>query len=173
MGSLKEMYERIKCREYDQYIKDHTSNVWKSYEQFIKPHLTDDNLISKCDELISQHDKSKWSPEEYDAYAHYFYIDKDNPDETSFDYAWLTHLHRNPHHHQYWVLIRDEGEKEPLDMPEEYIIEMLCDWHSFSAKKPESTAWQWYEDNQSDMVLSENTKQLINKYIEFVKEPLT
>ena len=57
-------------------------------------------------------------------------------------------------------------------MPENYVIEMLCDWMSFSLKNPESTAYNWWIDNQDKMVMSEGTKKLVNKYIEYFKNPL-
>ena len=163
--TLKEMYDRVKCREYDAYIRQHTQNVQKCYEQFIRPILTDEALCSRCDEVVSQHDASKWNPDEYDAYAHYFYIDEVK-DERSFDYAWLAHQHKNPHHWQSWVLMRDSGEKTPLDMPEEYIIEMLCDWSSFQYRVPGSTAANWYTEHSGEMTLSENTKQTIDRYLQ-------
>ena len=67
---------------------------------------------------------------------------------------------------------RDSGEQVPLDIPEKYVIEMLSDWHSFSKKNPESTAYKWYNDNKDKMILSENTIKLIEKYIDLLKEPL-
>ena len=168
------MYERIKCNEYDTYLHNHINGVIDSYNQFIRPNLDDLDLISICDEIMPKHDMSKWDKDEYDAYAHYFYIDEENmKNQLAFDYAWLIHQHKNPHHHQHWVLIRDEGEKEPLDMPEHYVIEMLCDWSSFSKKDPSSTAFKWWNDNQDNMVLSEKTKKLIELYIQYLKEPLT
>ena len=57
-------------------------------------------------------------------------------------------------------------------MPFEYVIEMLCDWQSFSERDPESTAWNWYENNGDNMMLSDNTRKIIKKYIKYFKDPL-
>lgn len=164
--SLKEIYDRIKCREYDKYIEEHTSNVWKCYQEFVLPKLTDENLISKCNEVVSLHDASKWNTDEYDAYADHFYINPDNKDETEFNKAWLFHIHQNRHHWQFWVLMHDSGEKEPIDMPEEYIIEMICDWSSFQYMYEGSTANKWYFDNKDKMLLSDKTREILEKYLE-------
>lgn len=49
---------------------------------------------------------------------------------------------------------------------------MLCDWHSFSAKEKDSTAYAWYKENGPKMILSDNTRKLIDKYINYFKQPL-
>lgn len=45
-------------------------------------------------------------------------------------YAWLHHQHKNKHHWEYWVV--DPVSKQALPMPRKYLIEMVCDWRSFS-----------------------------------------
>ena len=42
---------------------------------------------------------------------------------------------------------------------------MLCDWHSFSYKNSESTANKWYNDNKDKMLLSDNTKKIIENIL--------
>ena len=71
------------------------------------------------------------------------------------------------------MLVREEGELVPLDMPIPYICEMLCDWHSFTLRDPESTAYKWWQDNQHKMTLSDNTVEVIEAIIGFMKEPLS
>ena len=41
--------------------------------------------------------------------------------------AWLLHIHRNPHHWQYWVLINDNPEEGEnlIEMPYNYIIGLV------------------------------------------------
>ena len=88
--------------------------------------------------LWLNHDESKNDPDEYNAYDDYFYgKNRSYGVVMAFKQAWLEHIHRSPHHWQHWVLINDEPEEGEviLEMPYEYIIEMICDWWSFSWKK--------------------------------------
>lgn len=166
--------------KYLKYLDDHISSVKRSWYEILYPTLvTESDLtvedFTKIQNVIDTHDQSKYSTEEFLPYLHHFYPTEENPDnEEEFDMAWLHHQKVNPHHWQYWVLIRDKGSAiVPMDMPLEYVIEMLCDWHSFSYKNPESTAYKWYQDNKNQMILSKNTKDLIDKYIAYLKDPLS
>jgi hypothetical protein len=43
----------------------------------------------------------------------------------------LQHHHCNKHHWQYWVFpIQNKLNNNVIDIPEEYVIEMICDWIS-------------------------------------------
>lgn len=161
-------------QEYYDYLESHIAGVERSWNEILKPALLS-NLdihdltvedLDIIDDQISRHDMSKYEDDEFEAYRKWFYpVDESEKDQRSFDLAWLLHQKRNPHHHQYWVLIRDEGELEPLDMPVNYIIEMLCDWSSFQYKTPGSTANKWYSENKDKMTLSDNTRKLVEKYL--------
>lgn len=163
-------------QEYLDYLEDHITGVQRSWNEMLKPYVeenykdTDVAEISRC---IALHDSSKYMTDEFDPYCNYFYPSEGfEKDEEAFDLAWLLHQHRNPHHPQHWVLVRDEGQLVPLDMPFEYICEMLCDWHSFSLRDPKSTAYKWYIDNHENMQLSDNTIKIVEDLIEALQEPL-
>lgn len=162
--------------EYFEYLEAHISGVIRSWEEILRTYVEKNYPevdLGEIDRNIRQHDASKYEPDEFDAYCNYFYpCPGFEKDEDAFDYAWLMHQHRNPHHHQHWVLIRDEGEKQPLDMHFKYICEMLCDWHSFSLKDPKSTAYNWWTNNRENMMLSEYTISIIEDLIEAMKMPL-
>jgi len=56
------------------------------------------------------HDWSKFLPSEWLPYARTFYKSdgsKQYVESPEFNAAWLKHIHRNPHHWQHWVLVRD------------------------------------------------------------------
>lgn len=157
-------------KEYDSYIEEHVVNVKKGYEWF-KKKLPDyigslnynTNDLSKIDEVINSHDKSKWSEEEYPAYDKYFYGgNRSHKVVNDFNYAWLHHIHANPHHWQHWVLIHDDP-NEPttvLEMPDVYILEMICDWWTFSWNKGNLTEiFSWY-DNHKDHILFHNKTRI-------------
>lgn len=79
------------------------------------------------------HDMSKFSPQEFFPYAHKFYS-KQNDENTDLRWknAWLHHQNHNKHHWEYWIV--NKITKEALPMPKKYVIEMVCDWRSFSRK---------------------------------------
>ena len=174
------MNNRTNCEnprqgEYYDYLVNHISNVQKAYKEILRPvveKMYPDDL-PYCDLSVAQHDASKYDNEEFNAYCNYFYpCDGFEKDSSAFDLAWLRHQHLNLHHWQHWVLMRDSGEKQPVDMPIEEIVNMLCDWHSFSAKDSESTAYNWYNENKDKMLLSDNTKELVEYFIQYMGDPL-
>jgi hypothetical protein len=152
----------------------HIGNVVKSFHVLVPNLDLDKDTIDSLEKQISMHDKSKYSKEEFIPYMDYFY--PEDPDQekdiTSFNYAWLHHITVNKHHWNHWILIEDTGKPKALDMPLNYIIEMLCDWQSFSAKNPDSTAYNWYKKNKDKMIISDKTRNIIEKYILFLEEPI-
>lgn len=152
--------------EYNTYIIEHTDNVIKAY-MWLKDH----DIIKKdiLDEL-KLHDLSKYSLYEYEAYDDYFYGTKTKAVKEAFNYAWLHHIHNNPHHWQYWVLINDEDGTIALEMPENYVYEMICDWWSFSHKVGKlSEIFNWYNSHKKNMILHENTRRLVEEILDKIK----
>ena len=90
--------------------------------------IEDGALMSLVAQNIAAHDMSKFQLKEYDAYDKYFYSNRTKEVEKAFNYAWLHHIHANPHHWQYWVLKHDDEPEEALEMPVEYVYEMIADW---------------------------------------------
>ena len=172
---VKILHERVSNRrnEYEEYLKQHINGVQKAYA-LIKNNLKLSKVdLLELDNIIKNHDMSKYEDEEFYPYLYHFYPSQAGVDiEEEYDKAWNHHQKHNPHHWQYWILQKDSGEQKILDMPEKYVIEMICDWHSFSIKNPKSTAYQWWVDNQHKLMLSDKTKNLVNNYIEYFKEPL-
>ncbi len=159
--------------EYLEYLHQHISNVNIAWKSVLRPKvatLTSDEELSYIDKCILMHDKSKYDRIEFIPYLNHFYPHLDYPDCTSdYDFAWLHHQNINPHHWQYYVLIKDCGDIDILDMPLSYVCEMLCDWHSFSYKDLESTAFNWFKSNSDNMMLSNNTLDIIYKLIDVLK----
>lgn len=48
--------------------------------------------------------------------------------QAAFNYAWLHHQQRNPHHWQHWMLREDSGKTIVLLAPATLADEMVCDW---------------------------------------------
>lgn len=119
-------------QKYDEYLEKHRQAVKKAYQWIAAyiPELTDVEATRN----IEFHDMSKNTPDEYTPYDNYFYGEQTPAIIEAFNRAWLIHIHRNPHHWQYWVLINDEPKEGTIliEMPYPYIIEMICDWWAFS-----------------------------------------
>jgi hypothetical protein len=154
---------------YKTYIIEHVSNVTKAYNWLIEHNITSESLRTQ----ISLHDVSKYSDQEYDAYDKYFYGDKTKEVKENFNVAWLHHIHNNPHHWQHWVLINDDDGTHALEMPKEYVIEMICDWWAFSHKSGNLyEIFDWYKSHKKNMILHENTKKLVEDLLNKIKEEL-
>ena len=166
--------------EYDDYINNHKQNVAKAYRWLVDnlpDVLGDQNVANDVDRnVIYLHDESKYDEEEYQAYDDYFYGGNRSSEVVDkFNYAWLHHIHNNPHHWQYWVLINDEPNEgmKILDMPDCYIIEMICDWWAFSWRKYEETEnpedlkeiFKWYDKHKDYMKLSDYTENKVNSIL--------
>lgn len=155
---------------YDDYIKVHIGYVstglrWMEENLDLSDLGITSGDFSNAHWRVTNHDESKYDKEEYEAYDNYFYGgNRSFKVVQDFNYAWLHHIHHNPHHWQYWVLINDD-EKEgtiALEMPKECVLEMIADWWSFSWKESSLLEiFDWYEKHRERMILHKNTRKLV------------
>lgn len=164
---------------YDEYLKEHKDNVSKAFDWLREetPEVfPDSNTLHACEHLCHyEHDSSKELLDEYDAYDEYFYGNRSFAVVQNFNKAWLLHIHRNPHHWQHWVLINDDPDKGEIlvDMPDENIIEMICDWWSFSWKQEKlDEIFTWYDDHKDHMKLSDYTRLRVEYILDVIKTRL-
>lgn len=164
-------------REYDNYLEQHKGNVRKGFE-WIRENLPKliENIPNLEWQICFNHDQSKTEPDEYDAYDKYFYGNNRSYQVVQdFNYAWLRHIHRNPHHWQYWILTNDDPDLGEiiLDMPANYIIEMICDWWAFSWSKGDLTEiFKWYEERKEYIKISNKTRKEVESVLRMIKEKL-
>lgn len=168
--------------KYDEYIESHITNVYKAF-LWLKDNLYNE-LFGGDETLRSQteyncqyaHDASKRDPFEYEAYDEYFYGGNRSYEVVQkFNRAWLEHIHKNPHHWQYWILINDNPDEGEiiLDMPYIYIIEMICDWWSFSFNKGNLyEIFDWYNGHKQYMKLSDYTRMKVEDILSKIKDKL-
>lgn len=160
---------------YDIYLRDHIQGVKRAFD-----YMSDHGILQvigadydRCLELVNAHDSSKYGKEEYDAYDEYFYGKTRSDTVDNFNLAWLHHIHSNPHHWQYWLLKEDSGELKPLAMPVEYVVEMVCDWWSFSWKTGNlHEIFDWYTGHETKMVLNPMTKAVVTELLGMIKESI-
>ena len=170
--------------KYDVYLINHKGNVRKGYE-WLKNNLP--NIFEvygwenyDFEHLICfEHDNSKSLINEYVPYDNYFYGGIRSYEVVqAFNKAWLFHIHRNPHHWQYWILKQDKldsnGNQEIyIDMEYPYIIEMICDWWSFSWGNNNLFAiFKWYEESSPYIKVSEKTRGIIEVTLKMMKDKL-
>mgnify|MGYP007069858149 CR=1 FL=1 len=176
--------------QYDAYLKEHIDNVYNGY-LWILGHIEPEKLDKllpgiKWDSLMMQiksHDWSKRTEEEYGAYDAYFYGTGSGPAgkapevQRAFDRAWLHHIHNNLHHWQHWVLIDDEGDNsngdkyKPLDIPNECIIEMICDWWSFSWKKGDlREIFNWWDEHLDKVIMTDSSREKVEGLLAMIRE---
>lgn len=142
--------------EYEDYVIAHKERVTKFSNWLLSncPELFEGVDTEVFKDLIREHDESKFSEEEFDAYAQKWF----GNGEDSFEYkeAWKHHWMNNEHHPEYWL-----GE----DMPYIYILEMICDWGSFSIVKGDlkelSDFYFNKAKNDPEKNLSDATKEII------------
>lgn len=147
--------------ENKKYIEEHKANV-KKFSEWLEenlPELFENIDIELFDEMIAEHDDSKFSEEEFEPYAQKWFGNKEKSLE--YEEAWKHHWTHNEHHPEFWL-----GE----DMPYIYILEMLCDWGSFSIKSGDMRELSkfYYEKAKDDEEknLSDNTKTIIEEILD-------
>lgn len=142
--------------EYKNYIIEHKANVAKFADWLEEnvPEVFEGVDLEVFDEILEEHDESKWSEEEFEPYAQRWHGDKIKTLE--YEEAWKHHWMNNEHHPEFWL-----GE----DMPYIYILEMICDWGSFSMKSGNlHELTNFYFDKAKDdeeKNLSDATKEII------------
>jgi hypothetical protein len=162
--------------DYSKYLDQHIYNVYKGYD-WIRDNVPDVLEGYDCEfQIRYMHDNTKFDVEEYDAYDQYFYGGKKTAEvKENFNLAWLHHIHNNPHHWQHWILINDNpGEGMViLDMPHNYIIEMVCDWWAFSWNKGNLyEIFNWYDQHKAYMKLSDKTRKTVEDILTKLKAKL-
>ena len=165
--------------QYDNYLKNHRENVAKGFawlENNLPKTVAQDPGSDWSKSILFEHDKSKDNADEYRAYDVYFYGgNRSYAVVQNFRRAWLMHIHRNPHHWQHWVLINDDPNEGEIvmDMPYNYIVEMICDWWAFSWGKGDLTEiFKWYDEHKDYMKLSDHTRYTVESILNKMKEKL-
>lgn len=163
--------------QYDQYLTKHKENVKNGFD-WIRNNLPDmiENISNLEWQCCFDHDQSKSESDEYEAYDAYFYgNNKSYQVVQDYRKAWLLHLHRNPHHWQHWILINDDPKEGEIliEMPVNYIWEMICDWWAFSwAKGNLHEIFKWYDEHKNYMKLHTNTRKKVEEILAKIKEKL-
>lgn len=165
---IKEHELIIKTKEYKKYIDNHIENVQKAWniidQATTKYKLNSWGQQNGCnahmfiDEFIKEHDKSKYSIEEFEGYRKKFYpIIGEDFDEEEFEKAWEHHQEHNLHH---WQSMRAIDYDHVFIL--EYTIEMICDWFAMAMQFGESHR-DYYNKNKDKIELEKWQHELIEE----------
>jgi hypothetical protein len=126
------------------------------------------------------HDWHKFLPSEFFPYANYFGVKKENksgktgyykPVNTGndeFEIAWLSHIHRGKHHWQHWAIPTESGHRL-YDIPDKYLLEMVCDWWGAGrAQGAKTSPLKWYEENKSKIVMTPSSEARLRAILDIV-----
>lgn len=154
--------------ENKKYIEEHKDNV-RQFAEWLRgqlPEIFEGVDLDAFNELIQEHDDSKFSEEEFEPYAQKWFNNSGKTPE--YEEAWKHHWMNNEHHPEFWL-----GE----DMPYIYILEMICDWGSFSMKSGNleelSDFYFTKAKDDEEKNISENTKIIIEEILEKINSVLT
>ena len=146
--------------KYRTQVEEHKERV-KQVADWLKeklPELFDEVDIDVFDDLIKEHDASKFSEEEFEPHAQKWFNNSGKTPE--YEAAWTHHWMHNEHHPEFWL-----GE----DMPYIYILEMICDWGSFSIKSGNfrelSDFYYKKAKDDEEKMLSDGTKEIIEEIL--------
>ena len=164
------MYEN---NDYTNYVTGHKSNLDKVWNAMIPILVEKYNVPPPVIEVITKnianHDASKSSPEEFEAYARHWYPEdgkKPNKESDEYKMAWLHHMQNNKHHWNHWIIVDSKTEFEAVEMPFIYIMEMLVDWSAQGLNPGSEGVKKWYNDNKKDFIMHKNTTKFIKMFID-------
>jgi hypothetical protein len=163
---------RLAEKEYTSYIDAHVRNVCKAFEEFGEELCKEAGADYKeVEKAIYEHDESKYDDVEYDAFREHFYPVEGElkGDPSAYDKAWLHHLQHNKHHPEHWCIVNGKNSITILDMPPEDVVHMVCDWQSFYYVGKGSAYDFYYNTDKKEGLLSDNTRELLERLLEIVK----
>ena len=158
---------------YDEYLAKHIGDVNKGLHWMLDnlPLTQEEKSAIETAMVEFSHDDSKYSTEEYQAYDQFFYGgNRSYAVCEAFNYAWLHHIHNNPHHWQYWVLLEDDPESgvpfKALQIPLPYIFEMVADWWTFSWKNNNLfEIFNWYADHRYKQLIHPESRMILENVL--------
>lgn len=130
------------------------------------------NKLSVPIERLIIHDHSKWSAEEFPAYARHFH---GGGDPVNFAKAWLHHLQHNDHHWQHWIFpdgYNLEGanlENGVMEMPVYAALEMIADW--LGTSKTYTGSWDmsdWLTKNIPKITVHSKTAKYLRETLDIL-----
>lgn len=160
----------INKRKYLKYIEKHLDNIEKAAWEMIEcPKLNslfmDEELCYNFLQRIKNHDKSKYSEEEFNAYRKYYHpINPEEKESVKEDYAkaWEHHWKNNDHHWQ----ARQNKTSFDVNNDEDVLplLENVADWLAMGYEFG-NRPYQYYELNKDKIQLCPEEREFLEKII--------
>ena len=156
-----------KYKKHAAYIELHRENVKKTY-LVLRNHLPENIHVDlkKLDKIINEHDLSKFDEEEFTGYAEHYYGEQTEENNEKFNKSVEHHKYSNKHHAESWI-----KDNKIEYMPDEYIVEMVCDWQSFAyLDKNHLPADKWFEIYRHQVQFNPEIEEKILSLISLIKQ---
>lgn len=124
------------------------------------------------------HDLSKYSIVEFWSGVKYHQgyrspIDAEKEDK-GYSLGWLHHKGRNKHHWEYW-LDNVNGAIEPIEMPVNFVVEMICDRIAASMiymkdSYTDASALNYFMNGYDYVIMHQSTKDLTQHILEYLRD---
>lgn len=165
----------IPLEKWDRWVYQGFQVEWLiAHAQTVQEHIA---AVQQCgaafgisSQQLAKHDLSKYSDEEFPHYARQFNGDKSDPN--GWARTWLHHIHHNPHHWQHWIFSEGyapRGADAPngvLQIPDEYLWEMLADWQGASLVYSRTTNMsEWLTKNVSRITVHSKTADQLTQIL--------
>ena len=155
------------CEDSLAYAHQHIAYVW---EAGLRLNVSTDQLYI--------HDASKFSKQEFKAYALYFHGTSIQRvlEEEMFAYAWLHHIHNNEHHWLHWIFPGDTKnvsfiKNQCISMPSIFINEMVADWLSARRQRIGRYDVKTLDDNYLQQIqIHPVSNKILHYWTDFAKE---
>ena len=124
------------------------------------------------------HDLSKLLPDEFLPYARYWSEwgwrkvrepELKIPSKVlkEFRLSVISHKKRNSHHLEHWMRPDINDQSVPVDMDNDAIVEMVCDWEAMGEMyRGNGSARKWYEMYGDRMIMTDATRQRLETILE-------
>ena len=164
--------------KYTEYLENHIKGVKEAYNMAydafkdVFPDVYIDNYqVRKLIVNLNKHDETKFDFNEFISYRNKFFPFSKNSerDESEFQIAWLHHVNNNAHHPAHWALVED-NEIKIFDMPDIYIIEMLCDWMAMSKYYNSTTLEYWKSESAKKLPMSIYTISKVDEFMKWMQD---
>ena len=157
---------------FKQYLQGHVHKVCVFAKMLFELGLIERDLY---DFIRHGHDKSKLEEPEFTPYVKRKWFEREGDQEKFNDMgddvkqAIIHHVTNNSHHPECWSPDYEGFEVEQpchiVGMPEECVIEMVCDWMAMGLERG-NTARAWYNKvNGSKWMFDKTTQALIEKWL--------
>lgn len=156
---------------------------WRHFKTITKHKWIVMKLCFKCG-LIKRglmHDLSKYGTTEFVSSAKYFQGNRSpieaEKDDHGYSMAWQHHKGHNPHHWEYWIDNVGTYKNDPIKIPYEYVVEMICDWvgagivyskNKCDFNKPYHEPLEYYNAHMSERIFHSDTIILIEYFLTMI-----